>query len=84
MSLRVTHPHISRYVDRKNAWANVFGEKERIDLRNLTKAQKAKLLQSLECDLSPENLCCDGELQGVALQDKAAYLNAAKRELETL
>jgi hypothetical protein len=84
MTLRVTHPNISRYVDRKNAWANVFGEKDRIDLRNLTKAEKAKLLESLDCDLSPENLCCDGELHGVALVNKAAYLNAAKTELETL
>jgi hypothetical protein len=84
MTLRTTHPNISRYVDRKNAWANVFGEKERIDLRNLPQAEKTKLLESLDCDLSPENLCCDGELQGVALRDKAAYLNAAKQELETL
>jgi hypothetical protein len=83
MSLRVTHPNISRYVDRKNAWANMFND-PRIELRNLTQAEKTKLLESLDCDLSPENLCCDGELQGVALRDKAAYLNAAKQELETL
>jgi hypothetical protein len=35
----------------------------------------------LESDLSPENLTCDGEVRGSALQQKARFLNRAAEEL---
>lgn len=42
---------------------------------------KAKFLR-LASELSPENLCCDGELRGRALQAKANRLHAEWRALE--
>ena len=38
----------------------------------------------LEGDLSPENLCCDGELRGKALADKSKRLRGAYKELQAL
>lgn len=52
-----------------------------MDASALTPTQIRDLFESLQCDLSPENLCCDGELRGVALKRKSAMLNGALREL---
>ena len=37
-----------------------------------------------EADLSPENLCCDGELRGAKLRAKSNMLNGAKADLQRL
>lgn len=36
------------------------------------------------CDLSPENLCCDGEISPSAARKKARTLHAEWKELENL
>ena len=54
------------------------------DTSQLTAAHKQQLAQSLLSALSPENLCCDGELRGAKLIQKAAMLNKAKADLEAL
>ncbi len=41
----------------------------------------AYLFDALECDLSPENLTCDGEIRGATLNRKAKHLNASLTEL---
>jgi hypothetical protein len=48
----------------------------------MTVADLTRLRGEIECDLSPENLTCDGELSGDNLQRKAAHLNRVKAELE--
>jgi len=50
----------------------------------LTPAHKADLAGRLACALSPENLCCDGELRGAKLRAKSNMLNKAKADLEAL
>lgn len=72
--------YLAQYVFQKNMWNRVFNKPE-IDLTNISPAQARDLLDSLECDLSPENLCCDGELRGAALRNKAKMLNEAKQAL---
>jgi hypothetical protein len=47
-------------------------------------ADRKAILENLECELSPENLCCDGELSGAPLRAKAKKLNGALAELEAL
>jgi len=42
---------------------------------------KKELADRLASALSPENLCCDGELRGAPLRRKAKLLNGAKAEL---
>lgn len=90
MSFHVTHPNLTKYVETKNAWDRLMrkagrpSEPKLYDLRNLTAASKARLMSEIECDLSPENLTCDGELTGTKLRQRAAYLKAVKTELESI
>jgi len=46
-----------------------------------TEADVMHDLRNVECQLSPENLSCDGELRGRKLQQKAKMLNARKADL---
>ena len=82
---RAQCPNLVQYVERYNLETKLFyAQGETFDLNNFTNANKTALMQHLECDLSPENLCCDGELSGPALRKKAQYLNAVKTELESV
>lgn len=69
---------LEQYVRTKNAWNGLFGSKE---LSLLNKADRQRIADHLDADLSPENLTCDGEVRGKALQDKARYLNRCAEEL---
>ena len=69
---------IEQYVKQKNAWGKIFGNKE---LSLLTTSDRQSIANMLESDLSPENLTCDGEVRGQALQQKARFLNRAAEEL---
>lgn len=72
--------HLLDYVEQKNVW-NRYARRQLIDAANLTSAQIQELYESIQCDLSPENLCCDGELRGAALRKKTTMINGALREL---
>jgi len=75
--------NLTAFIDQHNFHASIFGGRQ-MDVKNLTAADRQKLLDDLECALSPENLCCDGELSGPALQRKSRQLNGALRELKAL
>ena len=75
--------NLKQYVDQKNFW-NRIAKRPLMDAESLTREQIVYLLDCLECDLSPENLCCDGELRGAALRKKERMLHGAKRELEAM
>ena len=74
------HKHLEAYIARQNFTAAVF-KTTVYSAANLTAQHRKELLEQIECDLSPENLCCDGELRGAALRKKAAMINGAKAEL---
>jgi len=80
--------NLTAYVAERNFMNKMFGRRgEPIlpnDVTKLSKAERDRLRDNLECDLSPENLCCDGELRGAALRAKAAKLNGALKELNKL
>jgi hypothetical protein len=83
-TIRTRYPNLVKYVERYNLETKLFySQGETLDLSHFTHANKTTLMQHVECDLSPENLCCDGELSGPALRQKAQYLNAVKTELES-
>jgi hypothetical protein len=73
--------YTKQYVEQRNFYNKLF-KKPLLDADKLTTQQVKELLDSLEGDLSPENLTCDGELRGAALKKRATMLNGAKRELE--
>lgn len=77
--------YLDRYVKEQNVMRGAFGDGPAEPEFSLTSAKDRKKLRSyLECDLSPENLCCDGELSGARLHTKTRYLNGALQELESI
>jgi hypothetical protein len=78
----MTTAPLSIYIDGKNLWASHFGDKE--ITYPPAPEDLAGLRDSLECDLSPENLTCDGEVRGAVLRQKAKYLKDCLKEVNTL
>lgn len=72
---------LKAYLDRKNAYATIFGAKA-LTLDNAVDRQK--IADSIDSDLSPENLTCDGELPRSLVQSRYKELTAAAKELQKL
>jgi hypothetical protein len=73
------------YVKQHNDMCDIFSAYgTRMDPHNLTDANLVELQNKLDIDLSPENLACDGELQGIALRRKAKMLRKTQQELADL
>lgn len=72
--------HLDDYLFKKNFMASVFGGRT-YDVYSLSGMDIDYLLQDLDNELSPENLSCDGELQGKALAMKKDALENAMKEL---
>ena len=70
---------IEKYVEQKNQWRKVFGEKP---LSLMFDAQR--IAEMLDGDLSPENLTCDGELPRSEVQRRYKFLSQAASELKSL
>lgn len=73
--------NIKAYVDSKNSWNKIFGAKQ-YDLN--TAADRQAIADSIDADLSPENLTCDGELTRSQVQAKYTKLVKAAQELKQL
>jgi hypothetical protein len=72
---------LNDYVERKNDWGKIFKNKP-LDLNNPIDRQK--IADSIDADLSPENLTCDGELPRSQVQARYRQLTQAARELQAL
>ena len=72
---------IEKYVEKKNQWRAIFGERP---LSLLDRADAQKIAEELDCDLSPENLTCDGELTRSQVQTKYNFLHRAASELKAM
>jgi hypothetical protein len=72
---------LTSYVDRKNAFSKLFGQKP-LSLQNAQ--DRKQIAQSIDADLSPENLTCDGELPRSQVQARYKSLTAAATELARL
>jgi hypothetical protein len=69
---------LEQYVEQKNSWGAIFGNKP---LSLLNAADRQKIADSIDSDLSPENLTCDGELRGSQVQAKYRMLTRCAEEL---
>jgi hypothetical protein len=72
---------LEQYVDQKNSWGAIFG---RPALSLLNAKDRQSIANSLDADLSPENLTCDGEVRGAQLQAKYRFLTRAAQELQSI
>ena len=71
---------IVRYVEQKNGWLRMFGQEW-----SLMNAQdRQRIAQSLDSDLSPENITCDGELSAAEVKKRYKFLKTAALELKAL
>jgi hypothetical protein len=69
---------IEQYVEQKNSFAKLFGTKP-LSLMNAKDRQR--IAESIDSDLSPENLTRDGELPRSQVQARYRMLTRAAQEL---
>ena len=72
---------LTQYLDRKNSFAKIFGNKE-LSLQNAKDRQS--IADSIDSDLSPEMLTCDGELPRSLVQARYKELMSAAKQLKKL
>jgi len=72
---------IEQYVEKKNTWGKLFGNKP---LSLLSATDRQKIADSIDADLSPENLTCDGELPRSQVQARYKMLTRAAQELQSI
>jgi hypothetical protein len=70
--------NLKAYVEQKNSWNAIFGATP-LDLNNAE--DRKKIAESIDADLSPENLSCDGELSGPQVVKKLKHLQHAAIQL---
>jgi len=72
---------LEQYVEQKNRWGAIFGSKP---LSLLNAEDRQKIADSIDSDLSPENLTCDGELSRAQVNAKYRQLTRAAQELRSI
>ena len=69
---------LTQFVEQENQWSAIFGY---APLSLDIDTDRQKIADKIDARLSPENLTCDGELRGSALQTKARFLRRAAAQL---
>ena len=64
--------NLTTWMNQQNSLRKLFGEEPLVLPRD-----KALVIETLECALSPENLHCDGEISRADAARKYQYLNGA-------
>lgn len=70
-----------KFVGDHNSFQRIFKQPE---LQISRQGDRKQIRQLLEGAMSPENLTCDGELRGHALNERVRFLNQVKADLEML
>jgi len=70
--------NLKAYVAEKNTWGAIFGSRA-LDLNN--DMDRIQIAQGIDCELSPENLHCDGEISLAEAERKRRKLNKVCAEL---
>jgi hypothetical protein len=69
---------LEQYVEKKNRWRAIFGNSP---LSLLNAKDRQSIANSIDSELSPENLTCDGELSRTEVNRRAKFLTRAAEEL---
>ena len=72
---------LQTYIDNQNRWNAIF-KGEQLSLQSA--ADRQRIAQSLDADLSPENLTCDGELSRQEIRMRYDFLQEAALQLNKL
>ena len=73
--------NLESYVENKNRWNAVFKGRQ-YSLLNADDRQA--IADSIDCDLSPENITCDGERPRSEVQARYKFLNRCAAELVSI
>ena len=72
---------LQEYVAQKNSWNAIFGKAP----YTLSSAQDRKeIARDIDCELSPENLHCDGEISHAEAMRKYKRLATVAKQLQKL
>ena len=69
---------LQAYIDQKNKWNRLFKGKE---YEIQTSKGRQEVADSLDSDLSPENLSCDGELSRAQVNARYKQYTSAAKDL---
>ena len=69
---------LEAYVAQKNTWARIWNKRE---LSLLNAKDRQTIANSIDSEMSPENLTCDGELPPAMVRDKMRRLTRCAKEL---
>ena len=76
---------LQSYIDNKNKYMALFrGQRTEPLYEVQTAAGRKRIADSLDADLSPENLSCDGELPRAEVNRRYRELTAAAKDLVKL
>lgn len=76
---------LKNFIDRRNQINTLFNKGDApLQVDTLTQAQANDLFHSVDTDMSPENLCCDGELPAREVRKRATHLKRVISDLESL
>jgi hypothetical protein len=75
--------NLQQVIDQANFTATIFGGKV-YDINALTQTDADLLCATINNQLSPENLTCDGELRGAQVQARFNTLAGALKELHRM
>ena len=73
--------NLTTYVNDWMAPSPICGLERLTDVNNINQQIADRIFDSLDCDLSPENLYCDGEISVAAARRKAKLFYGAGDEL---
>ena len=66
---------LESYIAQKNQWRSVFGHNP---LNLMRDAQK--IADEINCDMSPENISCDGEISISKIRARRSHLDRVARQ----
>ena len=69
---------LEAYVAQKNSWNAIFGGTP-LDINSAE--DRVKIADMIDCDLSPENLACDGEASVAHVRKQGRYLRQCAIQL---
>lgn len=74
---------LTAYVEQKNKWHALFGKQD--NYLDLSKpADRQRVANMIDAELSPENLTCDGELSAAQVRARHKQLTTVAKELMKL
>lgn len=73
--------NLKTFIEQQNRWNAIFG-KPAMNFQGLTQNEIKDLARSIDSQLSPENLHCDGEISASQARSKYRSLMAVVKDLE--